>query len=162
MSFKGDTLFLLAALLCLPTCLSADIGTGIGISPGDSTPNFRREKKIRPIEPFIKVLAKQFHREVSELGALSARGYGRNELIKLLLMAQKSGKDLKDLVKLRDKNTRLSAMADMYHLDYPELLSEAESVRKDIDFKVPDSTGTIAAPRPGSGVSVSSAPSSTP
>jgi hypothetical protein len=121
---------------------AADVGVGAGVSPWDSTDSFKKEKKIKPVDPYVPVMARYFNQKAGELEKLSARGYGRNELVKILLVARKSGKDLREIVRLRDHNTRISAIARQFKLDYPSILAEARSIRADLDFQVPVSSAT--------------------
>jgi hypothetical protein len=121
---------------------ATDVGVGLGLSPMDSSQLYHKDKKLKPVDPFIRVLARHFNQQENHIMKLSARGFGRNELVKLLLICSKSGKDIKEIVRQRDHNDKLSEIAARYTIDYPALLTEAETVRRQIDFEVPASTMT--------------------
>ncbi|MBN1622092.1 MAG: hypothetical protein JW871_05835 [Endomicrobiales bacterium] len=136
------TLILLTPfMLCVSfVYLHAEVGVGVGVSPWSASPRKKREEKKADI--YVKLIAKQFNAKEEEVEKLWKKGYGRNEIIKLLTLQQKSNHDLKDLIKQRDKNIKLSRMAEKYKVDYPGLLKEAETTRKKIDYQVLISTRT--------------------
>jgi hypothetical protein len=124
-----------------PVFAQADVG--IGVSPWDNSTQSTDKKKPRPSDPYVRYLSKYFNQKDEDLQKLWSRGYGRNELIKLLLITKKSGKDLKESVRQRDKDTKLSRISEQYKIDYHQILTEAVTIRKEIDYEVARSTDSI-------------------
>lgn len=139
------TVISIAALTLLtgiaPIFAQADVG--IGVSPWDNTTQPTDKKKPRPSDPYVKYISKYFNQKDEDLQKLWNRGYGRNELIKLLLITRKAGKELKETVRQRDKDTKLSKISEQYKIDYNQILAEASGVRKEIDYEVSRSTDSI-------------------
>ena len=131
---KRTVVIILAALLCLAQPCFAEVDFGAGVDFSTWGPyGEKRDKKDRPTEPFIAALAQHFKCDRNELMKLWYRGYGRNELIKLLLISGRSGKDLKELVKQRDKGEKLSGLAKKYAVDWDQVVAETQVLRKEID-----------------------------
>ena len=114
------------------------------MEPRDNPGFSRKKEKDKRPDKFIWETGQFFGMKTDELVKLWNHGYGRNELIKILLMSRYSKKDLNEIVKLRDKNTKLAKIAEKYGLDYEKILDEAAKVRSDIDFRVERSTYTVA------------------
>lgn len=128
-------LFIISFILTVP--VSAEFDSGIGASPWDTTaPALKKEKQLKPADNFIKVTAKYLNQSQGELNALWNRGYGRNEIIKLILISRKSSKPLAELIKDRDKKMKLSRLCEKNGINYTEILSEAVNARKEIDIQV--------------------------
>lgn len=92
---------------------------------------------------FLRVSALHFGMSETELVKLWNRGYGRNELIKLVLLSRESKQELSAIAKVRDKNTKFAKIAEKYNVDYAKLTNDAAALRKDIDYKISVSTFTI-------------------
>jgi hypothetical protein len=114
------------------TYVAADASANPDISSWDGTTK-KKEKKPRLPDPYVKAIAAHFDQKIEDIHGLFLRGYGRNELIKMLIISQRSGATFKDLVKQRDKGKRLSQLAEKYKLDYYAVLDEATTVRAEID-----------------------------
>jgi hypothetical protein len=139
MLIKNNSALLAVALLFFAGIVCAQVGVGAGtdFSTLDSTTEKeKKNKKPKPPDPYVAAIAKRFDLNKLELTKLSFRGYGRNELIKLSLISRQSGKPLKDLVRLRDKDTKFSDMAKQFKLDYPAIMTETVKVRKELDYEV--------------------------
>ena len=106
-----------------------------GLSPSNHLQTDNNDKSPMPQDPYVKTIAARFGADAAELEKLWRRGYGRNELIKLLVISLKSKTPLNDLVKDREKKARLSELCGKYGLSYRDLLAEAASIRKEIDTK---------------------------
>jgi hypothetical protein len=131
----------LLSFLPVRSAAQGDAGLGLGLSP-DALQLEKKNKRLKPVDPFTITLARHFGQQQEDIAKLAARGYGRNELIKLLLISRKSGTDLRAVVRARERKMRLSAIAAQHNVDYATLLSEAETVRRQIDFEVPRSSST--------------------
>jgi len=147
--------FILSFLLLLPLSAGAEVGAGMGLSPWDGGPAQKKEKQPRPPDAFIKLLAERFGQKQDDLALFWNHGYGRNELIKMLLISRQANKDIKELVRKRDKGTRLSRMAEEYRLDYAAILNETKTIRKELDYQVLVST-TAAAVSAGTAIKYTS------
>jgi len=124
-------------ILCMLAALEAgaDVGVSAGISPLDDY-SLRREKQlVRPADAFVKALAKHLEQNQDELTGLWNRGYGRNEMIKLILISKRSGVALKDITKQRDKGVKLLQLCEKYSINYADLLGEAKIVRTKVDVR---------------------------
>jgi hypothetical protein len=132
-------------MLLLPAFCPAqtEFGAGLGFEPWDGSPYRKKEKDNKP-DRFLLATAEYFQlADSGELVKLRNRGYGRNELIKLLLLSRDSKQELKDIVKLRDKFTTLAKISEKYQVDYDKMLDNAAAARKEIDYRVINSTYTI-------------------
>lgn len=136
-------LLILVSIFLDASAQDAEVGLGLGLSPWDSVSKRQDEKKKKQADLFIKILARHFKTDEDELNKLWNRGYGRNELIKLLLISQKSGQELKEIIKQRDKKTRLSKLSEKYNLNYNEILDEQNALRKELDYNVSISTEAV-------------------
>lgn len=143
MNYRFAALIVLAFLSVIPAAAETDFGAGVGFDPWDGAPYRKKEKDYRP-DRFLMATAEYFNlADTGELVKLRNRGYGRNEMIKMLAVSRDSKQDLKDIVKLRDKFTTLAKISEKYGVDYEKMLSEAAAARKEIDFRVINSTYTI-------------------
>ena len=130
--------FILTLFLATYVVSQSEFGAGVGVSPWDrSAPKKKEEKKA---DLYIKKISEHFNMEERELERFWKRGYGRNELIKLLLISKKGKKDFTKIVKQREKNIKLSRMAEKYKVDYEQVLEEAAKIREEIDYQVSIST----------------------
>ncbi|MCX5777996.1 MAG: hypothetical protein NTU66_02065 [Elusimicrobia bacterium] len=84
-------------------------------------------------DTFIAALATHFGLNDSELNNLSRRGYGRNELITLILISKKSSVQLKEIIMQRDRDAKLADLCGRYGISYDNILSESISQRQTID-----------------------------
>jgi hypothetical protein len=141
MKNKSFVYYSLLGVLALAGVVRAQVGVGVGTDfTGLDTGLEKKDKIPRMPDPCVEALAQRYCIDRIELNKLWFRGYGRNELIKLVLIGKKSGKPLKDLVRLRDKNTRFSDIARKFDIDYPALVVETAAVRKELDYEVAAST----------------------
>jgi hypothetical protein len=152
----------LLCLLCLVLFTvrgnsQGDLGAGVGLSPWDTTQQEKKQKQVQVADPFIKALARRFNASEDELTRLWYRGYGRNELIKLLLISREAGKPFRQVARDRERKERLSKIAGKYSIDYASLLDEAARVRNDLDIEVRKSADTYNGVRTSSGIVISSA-----
>ncbi len=60
-------------------------------------------------------------------------GYYRQEIIQLIILAEKTGRPLKELAKEREKGGSLSAMAKKAGLDFNEFFEKSLEIRNKID-----------------------------
>ncbi len=117
----------------------AEMGAGAGLSPWD-TGSKKKEKQAKTADTFIRVLTDRFQLKLEDMEKLWAKGYGRNELIKLILISAHTNKELKEVQRKRERGVKFSRIAEEYKLDYPALLEEAKAVRREIDYKISTST----------------------
>ena len=121
------------ALLGFILCASAYTqNLGVGYSPyyGQAS---RRQEKPRLQDPFIKSIAERFNRDEGELYSLQEKGYGRFELIRLLLIALKAEKPFVQIIETRDKNIKISTIAKKYNLDYAAVYKEACEIKSELE-----------------------------
>ncbi|HBU69303.1 MAG TPA: hypothetical protein DEE98_02850 [Elusimicrobia bacterium] len=135
---RNNAVFLLPALL-LASNLSAqsEVAVGAGFSPLGPASGYSREKKQdNQPDRFALKLAEKFDADAAELGALFYRGYGRGELIQMLLIARESKTLLKNLVRKRDRNTKLSSIAKDRGLDYDSIYALSSTIKYDIEKEI--------------------------
>jgi len=89
------------------------------------------EKKQK--DPFVLVLAKKFAVEEHVLSQAVDKGFGRTELIRLILIAQKSGKNLDDVLKERENGARLAKIAQNHNQDNAKIRKEALALLKELE-----------------------------
>ncbi|MHB9155208.1 MAG: hypothetical protein ACYC5N_05875 [Endomicrobiales bacterium] len=147
---------LIAPLSVLPAYGQSGAGTGLDASPFDTYPG-KKDQKSKPTDIYVKKIAARFERREDDIARLWHRGYGRNEIIKVLLIAAKSGKELREIVRQRDRGAKLSALAEKYGLDYAGIMQEAAAIRAELDERIagavpgadaPVSTGSFKASTP--------------
>lgn len=121
-------------------------------------------QKTLTVDPFILAIAHEFTVEPADLQRLHNRGYGRTELISLLIIARDAAVPLADVVTLRDQKTRIAAIADTYHLAFPAVMMETEQIYRTVNLHAPlrrrspepevdQSTGTVSGELPSLPVS---------
>ena len=67
-----------------------------------------------------------------KLQVLFRNGYGYFELIKLLLISKLSGEKMIELIKLREKGSKVRNLAEKYKLDYKSILKESTQIHSQI------------------------------
>ena len=92
-----------------------------------------KKEEPKPVEPFVQALAKKMDLPEKVLTEATEKGFGRMELIRLILMAKKSGKSLTDLIQEREKGTRLAKIAESAKADNRAVKKEAGEILKDLE-----------------------------
>lgn len=144
MNHWRSQLFLAALIISSSLPVFSDVGSDIGgegISSWDLAE--KKEKKVKQPDAFIMTLAHRYSIKQTDLARLWARGYGRNELIKLILISKASGKSLRDIVQEREKEMKLRDIARKYGVNYSSVTLLAVDVRKEIDSLVVLSTDAL-------------------
>lgn len=130
---KRYFLLILSIIFFLTKTISAQVGMGVGIDfsgMGESVQP-KEKKKEKPKDAFIQKLAKRFTQDEDKLHKLWYKGYGRLELTKLLLIAEKTTQPLEEIVRLRAKE-KIAKIAQKYNLDYKEIIKEAAKIKTEI------------------------------
>lgn len=102
---------------------------------GQNLEEYKSKQGKKPLlkDAFIERIAIKFDQKSDDLQPLRRKGYGKVEIIKLVLISQKSNQPLKELVKKRDKNERLTKIAQEYNLDYKQINLEAYEIKEEIE-----------------------------
>lgn len=101
---------------------------GMGYSPR-MTPDRKEEKKTEIKEdPYIRQIVTALNQKYDEVYLLHKRGYGRNELIKLIMISISAKKELKDVIEKRDSKMKISDIAKHYNIEYNNLRKGAEEL----------------------------------
>ena len=108
-----------------------DFGVGIDFTPKTSEKASKQEKEQKNY--FIERIALKFNQNYEKLHRLYQRGYGYIELLKLILISEKSKKELDEIIKYRDKKDKISKIASMYGLNYKEIYLEAYRIRSELE-----------------------------
>ncbi len=109
-----------------------DFGVGFDFSPYPySEPQKKKEEK-KPPDYLIEQISKKFEQDTEKINNLFRRGYGYLELIKILLIVKKSGKDIEQILKLREKDKKLSEIAKKFDLDYEDIYNSAYKIKSEI------------------------------
>ena len=122
---------ILNSALCI--LLIASLYASVEAAPATDMPSSPELVKQKTCDPFIAVIAKTLKQDEKEIQRLHRLGYGRNELIKLILISSEANKNLRDIVKLRAKAKKLASICDSFKLDYGKILSRTADIRKKID-----------------------------
>lgn len=93
----------------------------------------KKPKEQKPAELFVQVLSKKTGVPEKYLTDAIVKGFGRTELIRLILMSKKSGKKIEEIVQEREKGTRLAKIAESLNLNNHQIRLEAETMLKDIE-----------------------------
>src|SRR3989344_9428572 len=70
-----------------------------------------KAEEPKPVDPFLKTLAKKMDAPEQLLPEAAEKGMGRMELIRLILISKKSGRLLPDLIQQREKLVRFAKIA---------------------------------------------------
>lgn len=126
--------FLMLITFCSFCFAQTEFGAGVGLSPWER--RHKKKKIIKKPDNYIKAISKYFGMNVKDIAKLNYRGYGRNELIKLILISNYSNMDFNTIIRFRDKNLKLSRLCEKYRVDYKKILKDAEITRKIIDYEI--------------------------
>jgi hypothetical protein len=110
-----------------------------------------KKAEPRPVDPFAQALSAKMNVPERTITDAVEKGFGRTELIRLILISKKSGKALGDLLKEREKGARLAKIAESVHLNNRSIREEAESILKELEaeekrirLEMERSSGTMA------------------
>ena len=92
-----------------------------------------KKTEARPANPFVQALARKFNVPEKILSEATDKGFGREELIRLILISKKSSKPLEDLIEERQKGARLAKIAKSAGQDNKQIRQEAGSVLKEVE-----------------------------
>ncbi|OGS19549.1 MAG: hypothetical protein A3J83_02610 [Elusimicrobia bacterium RIFOXYA2_FULL_40_6] len=84
-------------------------------------------------DPLIEKISFSFKQDSEKLHSLWYRGYGYMELIKLCLISQKSFTRIDELTTLRDKNEKISKIAEKYKLNYRAIYKESYEIKNSLE-----------------------------
>lgn len=101
--------------------------------PKIEEPKMKDVKESKSPEPFIQALSKRMNVPPNILTDATGRGMGRTELIRLILISKKSQKPLEDLIKEREKGTRLAKIAEAAQLNNRVIREEAKRILKETE-----------------------------
>jgi len=115
----------------------------------ETRPKKDEQAPPKPVDPFIQALAKKMEIPEKILFEAAEKGFGRLELIRLILISKKSGKALPELIQEREKNTRFAKIAASTKTDNKAIKEEGETILKDLEkqvqYDLSHSTGTATA-----------------
>lgn len=104
---------------------NVDFGVGMDFSGVGGGP---QQIIVRSSDTFITKIAEKFDYDEEKLQKLFHNGYGRSELIKLILITEESGKTFNDILKLCEKSMSLRKIAKKYEIDYRFIYDEAKKI----------------------------------
>jgi hypothetical protein len=136
----------LLILSCVsPLAAQVDLYSMPQIEDGQAPP----PPKPKPAaDPFVRALSKKTSVPESAIEDAVDKGFGRMELLRLILISKKSGKPLAELLKEREKGTRLAKIAEDCGQDNKAVRKEAAALLKEIEAapkppaSAPAKTGT--------------------
>ena len=133
---KYTFLILVSTILTYSFSFSQQFDFGVGIDfsqyPYSETRKQKEEKKLPP-DPIIEQISKKFEQDPEKINNLFKRGYGYVELIKILLIARQSGKDIDEIIKLREKNQKFSEVTKKFNLDYEKIHNDAYKIKSEVE-----------------------------
>ncbi|OGS21777.1 MAG: hypothetical protein A2252_06520 [Elusimicrobia bacterium RIFOXYA2_FULL_39_19] len=127
----------LAVILFLNSASSfgQGINAGVEIDPsGFGSKSDKDEKKVEKPDALADRIAVRFAKESKEIQEQKKKGYGYNELIKLLLIAQKADVKFETIIELRNKKTKIADIAKKYNLNYKEIYMESGKIKSELVF----------------------------
>lgn len=142
-------------LLQSPALPQADLYSFPDVADPKVSVSAKAEKKR--VDPFLRAVAQKLNTEEKVLMDYSDEGLGRGDLVRLVLLSQKSGKPLAELAKRRLKGDRMAKIAEDCKADNAQvrkqafaILKEAEADAEKIKFELMKSTASSAAETPES------------
>lgn len=130
------------------TCLMGQVGMGVDLTPSFSgSESKKKSKKKRLKNPFVFHFCKIFDQDYLKIRKLQKKGYGRLELIKVILISRKAQVPLKDIIKDRDKLIPLKKIAKKHKINYRKLRVESAQYKKEIEKKIKEIPVTEEEPR---------------
>lgn len=87
-----------------------------------------KPEKTRPAPPFVQAVCKILNVPEKILSDAVEKGFGRTELLRLILISQKSRKPLDDLIREREKGAWLSIITKSAGLDNKTVRREANAL----------------------------------
>ena len=92
-----------------------------------------KAEEPKPVDPFLKTLAKKMDAPEQLLAEAAEKGMGRMELIRLILISKKSGRLLPDLIQQREKLVRFAKIASAAKVDNGAVKKEARTLLKQLE-----------------------------
>jgi hypothetical protein len=126
-------LILAASLFFAAAHAYAEAGVGLGLIPGSGFGSDDKKNDKKKAEPFIAELAAAMSADGPKLEETHKNGYGRTEMITIILISKKSGAGIDEVMKYRHKLMPLAEIAAKYNLPYDSLKQEAIEVKKQIE-----------------------------
>lgn len=105
-----------------------------------------KAEEPKPVDHFIKTLAKKMDVPEQLLAEAAEKGMGRMELIRLILISKKSGKLLPDLIQKREKLARFAKIASEAKVDNAAVKKEARTILKQIEKETEASKAAAGTP----------------
>ena len=126
-------ILLILSCLCAQT-LRAD--TGLYTFPKIEEQKISVPTDRRRLDPFMTALSKKTAVPEQTLAEEFRRGAGRSEMIRIILIAKKSGQPINAIIREREKGTWFSKIAQTYQLDNRALRKEALGILKEIEAEL--------------------------
>lgn len=106
---------------------------GVGYSPYDAGMMQKKLENEKLKDPFIKGIAYKFDMNANDLYRLQERGYGRLELIRILLIARKADIPYGKLLEPRDRSVTLQRIAKKNNIDYKSIYEESYGIKSELE-----------------------------
>ncbi len=126
-------ILLILSCLCAQT-LRAD--TGLYTFPKIEEQKISVPADRRRLDPFMTALSKKTAVPEQTLAEEFRRGAGRGEMIRIILIAKKSGQPINAIVREREKGAWFSKIAQTYQLDNRALRKESLGILKEIEAEL--------------------------
>lgn len=138
MNIMNKNIFwIIGFILCLwPALPCAQVGVGLDLTPSMTGTRKGKKKKKKLKNPYVYHLTRHLELDYIEIRKLQKKGYGRIELIKVILIAQKADVPLKDIIKKRDKLIRLKTISEEYKVNYTDIRRESKRIRAEIETNI--------------------------
>lgn len=136
-------LTLLTALFVSAKFLYAD--TDLYPFPKVDEIKIKKPKETKPVDVFARNLSKRIGVTETAISDALAKGFGRAELIRLILISKKSDTPLDDLLKEREKGTRLAKIAESKKQDNRSIRKEALALLKELEDEESESKSKMEA-----------------
>ncbi|MBD3272425.1 MAG: hypothetical protein GF384_07815 [Elusimicrobia bacterium] len=124
-------------MLCVPVQQAiGQVGVGVDLTPSFTGSSKDGSKTAAIKDSFAYYLSDSFGLEYAQVRNLQKKGFGRIELIKMLLIANRADIDFDEIVKKRSTLTPLETIAREYDLDYRLIRTDAAEYKHEIENKI--------------------------
>lgn len=121
------------ALVTAVSNLKSQDGLDVDMPPSINLNENDEKLEENEQDPFIKELADKTGAEPDKLEELLNTGYGRSEMISIILIHKKSQADLDELIKARNSMMSIRKISGIYGVSYKVVREEAGLIKAELE-----------------------------
>jgi hypothetical protein len=87
-------------------------------------------------DAYTQAIAAHFGKDPQQIARLFTNGYGRSELITMIIISNSANIDLLNVVRMRKHGARFSAICAQMKIEWPLVEAQSQAVRAEIDNSV--------------------------